>query len=99
MILMDTASENELLDPGLHSNNLLFRLFHEEGVIVFEPKKAQKNCRCDSEKVISVLQTMSDDDLAYVIKEGAISVKCEFCSKEYNFDPKQILKTKPPESP
>lgn len=93
MVLMDTASENELLDPALHSNTLLFRLFHEEGVRVFEPKRPRKNCRCDTGKVLSVLKTMSDDDLAYVEKDGRIEVKCEFCSKEYGFARKDIKNT------
>src|SRR5262249_42042321 len=36
--LFETIGEDELIDPMLSANQLLFRLFHEDGVRVFEPK-------------------------------------------------------------
>jgi molecular chaperone Hsp33 len=35
MILLGSATDEELVDPGLPANTLLYRLFHEEGVRVF----------------------------------------------------------------
>ncbi|MCB1650434.1 MAG: Hsp33 family molecular chaperone HslO [Alphaproteobacteria bacterium] len=92
MILMDSATENELLDPNLHSHILLTRLFHEEGVRVFEPAYVQKNCRCSEEKVESVLMMLPDDDLDYINKDGKIAMRCEFCSRDFTFDFKEIQK-------
>lgn len=94
MMLMDTSTEDELLSPELHSNILLFRLFNEEGVRVFEPTDVKKECRCDSGRVEGVLATMSKDDLDHLTIEGKIEVKCEFCSKVYTYAPDQILKKK-----
>ena len=37
MLLLGTATDAELLAPGLLADDLLFRLFHEEGVRVFRP--------------------------------------------------------------
>jgi len=88
MILMDTTTEDELLDPELHSNVLLLRLFHEEGVRVFEPKFVQKKCRCNAERVESVLRGMAFEALEDLITdEGRIEVKCEFCSAVYDYSP------------
>ena len=61
------------------SNELLMRLFHEEGVRVFEPQAVVKSCRCSDEKVLSMLSMMPADDLDYMQqKSGDISMKCEF---------------------
>lgn len=90
MILLDTCTEDELLSPDLSCNDLLFRLFHEEGVRVYKPLAVAKGCRCSPEKVENMLAMMSSDDLDYMAKEGKIEVRCEFCSRDFVFDLKQI---------
>lgn len=90
MVLMDTCTDHEFLDPGLHSNELLVRLFHEEGVRVFTPIDVVKGCRCNSEKVEGILAMMTDEDIDYMTIDGKISMHCEFCSRDFVFDLKQI---------
>lgn len=90
MVFMESCTEKELLDPELTPNELLTRLFHEEGVRVFEPQAIIKECRCSEERVENVLAMMSDDDRAYMEKDGNIAMKCEFCSHEYVFNAKEI---------
>lgn len=90
MVLMDTCSDNEFLDADLHSNALLMRLFHEEGVRVFSPQNVTKGCRCSDEKVINILAGMSGEDKDYMAKNGKIEVHCEFCSRDFVFDLKEV---------
>ena len=92
MILMESCSEGELLDSDLHSNMLLIRLFHEEGVRVFEPIHVMKSCRCTAEKVRSILSMMPIEDLDYMETDGEILMRCEFCSHEYSY-PRDEFKT------
>lgn len=87
VVLMESAKTQELLDPHLHSQALLFRLFHEEGVRVFKPQDVTKGCRCDSEKVQRVLATLPRDDLEYLKDSGTIKMHCEFCSRDFILDP------------
>lgn len=89
-ILMESVKDEELLDQGLHSNMLLHRLFHEEGVMVFTPHNVQKNCRCDAGRVESILLQMPKDDRDYMVQDGKITMTCDFCAKSYSFDPKDI---------
>ncbi len=91
MILLDSCSDDEFLDPALHSNMLLFRLFNEEGVRVYEPSGVHKECRCSLERVENILKTMPAEDIEYMTQEGRIEMKCEFCAQKYNFDLKDIL--------
>ena len=92
MILMDSCTDDEFLDPALHSNAVLFRLFNEEGVRVFESQLLQKGCRCDPARVENILLSMSQDDLDYMVKDGHITMHCEFCSHDFLFKPDDIAK-------
>ncbi len=93
MILLETCTDDEFLDAGLHPHDLLTRLFHEEGVRVFEPVTVKKGCRCSAQKIENMLAAMSEDDVDYMDKDGTIAVRCEFCSHDYEFDSKKIRAT------
>lgn len=90
MILMGSCTEEELLHPDLNSHEILVRLFHEEGVRVFEPIQLYHSCRCSDDKVENVVTMMSDEDRRDMVVDGKIILKCEFCSKDYKLDPKYI---------
>lgn len=89
MILMQSCTEKELLDPDLNSHIILTRLFHEEGVRVFEPIAASHQCRCSLEKVESAIAMLSQEERAEMSKDGKIEVSCEFCNQHYQLDAKK----------
>jgi molecular chaperone Hsp33 len=86
MILLQSCKDEELLDANLTQNDLLFRLFHEEGVRVYEPTTVEEGCRCSQDRAERIIATMSDEDRQDMTVDGKISVTCEFCSREYVFD-------------
>ncbi len=91
--LIDTLQENELADPELSAERLLFRLFHERGVRVYDAMSVQDKCSCNAEKVGGVLSQLSREELVESIAEsGHIEVTCEFCARKYDFDPNLLLK-------
>jgi molecular chaperone Hsp33 len=86
MVLQASCSEDELLDDRLALNDLLFRLFHEEGVRVFDPRPVSEGCRCSQEKLEQVLKTMPRVEIEDLKVDGAVEVTCEFCTRIYRFD-------------
>lgn len=84
--LMESASADELLDPELTPDDLLFRLFHEDGVRVFEPVPMAARCRCSRDRVENVLRAISPEELDDLKVDGRVFVKCEFCGRQYDFD-------------
>lgn len=90
MMLLQTSTDEEMLSTLLSPEEMLFRLFHEEGVRVFSAKTVQKNCRCSMEKVEGVLTTLSAEDIAHITKDGKITMTCEFCSRDFDFDPARL---------
>lgn len=84
--LLETTQADELLDPSLAPETLLYRLFHEDGVRVFDPISVRAECSCGSERIGQVLQRYDAAALAEMIDDGAIRVACEFCRRAYLFD-------------
>jgi molecular chaperone Hsp33 len=89
--LIDTVEDHELTDPSIVAERLLYRLFHERGVRVFEPISIEENCSCSRERIGEVLMEMSASDIdEAAAASGAVEVRCEFCGANYSFDPKEI---------
>jgi len=88
--LAETVEDDELTDPSVPVENLLFRLFNERGVRVFTPVAVRDQCSCSREKVSGVLANFSAAEIADSVEGGEISVTCEFCGSRYAFDPKEF---------
>jgi molecular chaperone Hsp33 len=85
-ILLNTVADVELLDRTLLLNGLLYRLFHEEGVRVYDPGIVSRGCRCSATKVEQVLQSIPRAELEDLKIDGEVVVTCEFCSASYRYD-------------
>ena len=55
--LFETVGEDELIDPSLTPETLLYRLFHEQGVRLFPAKSLKAFCRCSEDRILSVLKS------------------------------------------
>src|SRR3954471_2495288 len=87
--LISTVEDLELIDPDLSGERLLYRLFHERGVRVFPSLPLHAQCSCSREAVNSMLKNFTPADRADMIKDGKVTVTCEFCSSVYEFTPQQ----------
>ncbi|HYF55256.1 MAG TPA: Hsp33 family molecular chaperone [Salinarimonas sp.] len=89
--LVDTVEDHELIDPGVASERLLYRLFHERGVRVFEAQDLREACRCSRERIIAMMRRFSADDRAAMVgDDGRIGVTCEFCSRRYTLEAAEV---------
>lgn len=90
-ILAATVEDHELLDPMLAPDRLLVRLFHEEGVRVFPRQALDAHCRCSRERVHKFLKSFGSGQLADMREpDGSVSVTCQFCSANYQFNQDEI---------
>jgi molecular chaperone Hsp33 len=89
--LFETLGEDELVDPTVPPQTLLWRLFHEDGVRLFEPKPLQAFCRCSSDRIVGVLKSFPDEERAGMVEpDGLIRVTCEYCSRTYEVSPEAV---------
>lgn len=86
--LLGTVADDELADPDVSAERLLFRLFHETGVRVFEPGPLEERCTCSAERIEAMLRdNFSAEERQEMAVNGEIEVVCEFCSADYHFSP------------
>lgn len=88
--LTHTLTQEELLNAFLSPHDLLFRLFHEEGVRVFDPLPLHARCRCSREKVEKMLASMQSNSLEEYVIDGKIDITCQFCNSTYVFEAGQF---------
>jgi molecular chaperone Hsp33 len=88
--LVETVQDHELIDPVLSSERLLWRLFNERGVKVFKSQKVIAQCRCSRERIAALLKNFNRAERTEMVQDGRIAVKCEFCGKNYTFEPSEI---------
>jgi molecular chaperone Hsp33 len=84
-ILGQTLSADELIDPELSLETIVWRLFHEEQLVRVEAGTAlTKGCRCDGDHIRSVIANFPPDERAEMADDsGDIVVNCEFCSRRF----------------
>lgn len=90
--LFETLGEDELIDPMLRADDLLFRLFHEDGVRVFEARDLKAGCRCSQTRILGLLASFSAEERGNMVEaDGRIRVTCEYCSRVYEALPEDLL--------
>ena len=84
-ILASTVTEQELLE--LDCENLLYRLFNEEKVRLFDAEPVEFKCTCSRSRVERTLRALGEEELKDILQEqDTIEADCEFCSQHYVFD-------------
>ena len=92
MVLMASTTTDELLATDLRANDLLFRLFHEDGVRVWPPSHLRFGCRCSRERVVTMLSSLPRAEVETMKVDGTdeVEVVCQFCSTAYRFDESEL---------
>lgn len=83
--LTQTITAKELFT--LPAEELLYRLYHQEQVRLFEPQPIEFSCSCSKERCQSALFSMDETELLQICDEqGVIAMHCEFCGSQYQFN-------------
>lgn len=86
--LFQTVGDDELIDPTVPPETLLYRLFHEDGVRLEAARPLSAVCRCSEDRIVSVLGSFSPEERADMVEpDGKIHVTCECCATVYSIDP------------
>lgn len=71
----------------LDAQTLLYRLFSEEDMRLFDPQPTAFHCGCTREGVARALRMLGKDEILGIVEElGKVEVNCEFCNQHYGFD-------------
>lgn len=84
-VLGGSVRHEELLDPALSLEALVWRLFHEEDAVRVEAGPAiTRGCRCSAEHYEQIIRRFPASEQAEMRDEqGRILVDCAFCSRQF----------------
>ncbi|MGZ8217291.1 Hsp33 family molecular chaperone HslO [Methylomagnum sp.] len=83
--LADTLTHSEL--ASLPAGDLLYRLFNEEKVRIFEAEPILFKCGCSKERIEGLILNLGQAQAASILNEReVIEIDCEFCNRHYRFD-------------
>jgi molecular chaperone Hsp33 len=87
--LTETIKAEELLN--LPANDVLWRLYHEEEVTLYDPQAVEFKCTCSRERCADALSTLPDEEVDSIIADdGEIDMNCDYCGNHYVFDAMDI---------
>ena len=91
-ILGGSVKPEELTDPNLPLDHLIWRLFHDEDEVrTLAATRLSRGCRCDPEYVRSVIARFPEDERADMVgDDGMIRVDCAFCSSSFAIEPQKL---------
>lgn len=91
-ILLNSLKKEELFDDKLTLEDILYRLYHANKLVITKENTYEFCCRCSREKLLKTLRGFSEDDLASMLDDNSkITAKCGFCSEQYEFTIPEIM--------
>ena len=83
---LSTLGKEEFLSTKITSEEILYRLFNELEISVYDKIIIKDQCRCSEEKIKFAIKNLSKKELRDIADEnGNVKVVCEFCKKERIF--------------
>ncbi|MGE6981990.1 Hsp33 family molecular chaperone HslO [Kluyvera intermedia] len=96
--LTDTIKAEELFT--LPANDVLWRLYHEEEVTLYDPQDVEFKCTCSRERCADALRTLPDEEINSILaEEGEIDMHCDYCNSHYVFNAMNIAEIRHNASP
>jgi len=87
--LTNTIKPEEIF--SLAAEDLLYRLYHQEEVRLFEPQAVTYKCSCSEEKCLSAISQIAPSELESILEEqGNVSMTCDYCITTYKFERPQL---------
>jgi len=87
--LTNTIKTDEVFT--LQADALLYRLYHQEKVSLFEPQTVSYQCGCSSNKCLAAIAQVEPSEIEAILAEqGKISMTCDYCLTTYDFFAEQL---------
>ncbi|MEJ2766447.1 Hsp33 family molecular chaperone HslO [Photobacterium sp. MCCC 1A19761] len=83
--LTGTVKDDELFT--LPAQDVLYRLYHQETVKLFDPQDVSFHCGCSRERSASAICSIERNEVERIVaEEGQIALHCDYCGTTYAFD-------------
>lgn len=91
LVQLTATIKNEELFT-LPAREVLYRLYHQEEVTLYEPQAVMFRCLCSRQRCADVLTTLPAEEIAEMLRQdGNIDMHCDYCGNHYVFDEADVL--------
>lgn len=82
--LTNTIKADEIF--SLEAQALLYRLYHQEKVSIFDPQPVSYQCGCSKDKCLTAISQVEPVEIKSILEEqNKISMTCDYCLTSYDF--------------
>jgi molecular chaperone Hsp33 len=90
-MLLATLRDDELIDPALGADHVLYRLFHQEGARTGEPASLNDCCTCNEARLTAIMRQFPAAELRDMVEpDGFLHARCQFCARNYLIAPERV---------
>ncbi|RCS69207.1 Hsp33 family molecular chaperone HslO [Vibrio casei] len=87
--LTETIKNEELF--SLEANDVLYRLYNQEKVQLFDPQEVEFFCGCSRERSAGAIATVAKEELDDILSaEGQVALHCDYCGTTYSFNTGEV---------
>lgn len=87
--LTNTIKDEELF--GLGAQELLYRLYNQEKVRLFDPQPVEFHCGCSRDRSGAAIITIDRAEINDILaEEGSVSLHCDYCGTTYSFNSAEV---------
>ncbi|WP_440877173.1 Hsp33 family molecular chaperone HslO [Thalassotalea sp. PLHSN55] len=87
--LTDTIKAEEIFT--LDAQTLLYRLYNQEEVRIFDPQNVTYQCSCSTEKCLQAISQIEPSEIKSILAEqGSVSMTCDYCLTTYAFGEQEL---------
>jgi molecular chaperone Hsp33 len=87
--LTNTIKAEEIFT--LDAQTLLYRLYNQEEVRIFEPQAVTYQCSCSEQKCLDAIAQIAPEELkSIIVEQGNVSMTCDYCKTTYLFNEVQL---------
>lgn len=70
----------------LAANDVLYRLYHQEQVVLYPAQPVCFRCTCSRQRCVEALMTLPPEEIESMLEQGDIEMHCDYCNTQYRFD-------------
>ncbi len=88
--ILAKSVQHEELFGTLTPKEILFRLFHEHQLVVFNEQKPFFSCDCHRDKMLRFLKKLTPIEREGLYQNNQITTACQFCGQEFTFKKEEL---------
>ena len=91
VVFAKSLQKDEVFNENINEDDVLYRLYHNSGLVIGGKKNYEFRCRCNREKLLNTLKSFPREEIEKMAINNVITADCNFCAEHYVFEKGEII--------